>query len=109
MMTVTMLSLKAVWRFGSAASRSIMVEYWFWSAMQKTMGSGDLKNGAQNSSIGAGRDTRQTNAAPTANTTSNAAYSLREPLRSELSGIGICCSSERSASSGNAGMAISGG
>src|ERR1700752_961789 len=60
-----------------------MVEYWFWSATQTRIGSGDLKNGAQNTSIGAGRERRQAKTPATISTTSSPMYKLRERLETD--------------------------
>src|SRR5580704_12315775 len=54
MITVTRLSFSVVSRWGSAASRNLIVEYWLWSAMQKSTGSLAFTNGAQNSFITGG-------------------------------------------------------
>src|SRR5579859_8025695 len=76
MITATMRSLSVVWRLGSAASRRTMVEYWFWSATQKRIGSEDLKNGAQNKSIGDGRERYQAKTPTRASTPKMTAYNL---------------------------------
>src|ERR1700680_3854823 len=55
MIMVTMLSLRVVSRCGSAASRNRIVEYWRWSAMQNSTGSGDFTNGCQNCGSAEGR------------------------------------------------------
>src|SRR5271155_2377990 len=92
MITGTMLSASVVSRSGLAASRNRMVAYWFWSAMQKRTGSGDVTNGSQNCFKIEGRDTRQTVAAviaTSANTASaNANLLSRMKLRIERGGTG---------------------
>src|ERR1700730_2342623 len=59
MMMVTMLSVSVVSCCGSAASRRRMVEYWLWSAMQNSTGSGDVTNGSQNCFRAGGREAYQ--------------------------------------------------
>src|SRR6202167_4010807 len=58
-----------------------MVEYWLWSAMQNSTGSGDFTNGAQNCSIAEGRRARQAKIiAIAAAITTNAVISSRQRM-----------------------------
>src|ERR1700686_5383806 len=69
-----MLSVSVTSRCGSAASRSLSVEYWLWSAMQNSTGSEDFTNGSQNCFNAGGLDANQiATEAPTSNTRSTAA------------------------------------
>lgn len=80
------MSFSVISRCGSAASRSRILENWFWSAMQKSTGSEDLMNGSQNCFKTDGREVYQ-KAVPAAASTSRAsatkAFFVEKKLRSE--------------------------
>src|SRR5581483_2939940 len=94
-------SLSVVSCLGSAASRSTIVEYWFWSATQTRTGPGDLKKGAQNTSMATGRESLQAttpaNVPTNKRTSSSPALCFRRRFETRDRGTGILGTSGSSA------------